>query len=614
MNLRNLLSFSLLMLLFSVQSIYAQQQRVFRVVEFGEDPLDLTAREVDKRDGNGEVYAIIKVTSENPDDNLREYNFKFGYLKHIVEERDNQLFVFVQRNAKRVTIQRSGFRTISDYDLQTTIQPGKTYRMVLSAEAKKIQKQMVRFNVEPKGVQATVNIRRNDGNEGEKLLGFVDPATGSLAKTLEYGTYTYSVRAVDYDDSDGVITLADKSKIHVENIRLHGHFGTITLRVSQDAEIYVDGEKKGTRTWTGNLLAGNHTVECRQYNHKSSTQYISVKEGETLTLDLTPPTPITGVLSVISTPLDADIKIDGKDYGKTPNVITDLLVGLHTVTLSKSGHEAVSQQVDVKENQDAELNLTLKQQATPQQGNLSAGSQPNGTSSGQTETITVKNNGKTVSFKMIRVEAGTFVMGDINSSSDEKPIHSVTLTNDYYIGETEVTQELWTAVMGDNPSYLKGEKNPVEKVSWNDCQVFIKKLNALTGKNFRLPTEAEWEYAARGGNKSKNYTYAGSNNIKDVAWYFWNTNDKTHPVAQKLPNELDIYDMSGNVWEWCADWYGKDYYSNSPATNPTGPSSGSDRVRRGGGWDRYAGGCRSANRDDNTPSSRSNHLGLRLAL
>ena len=230
-----------------------------------------------------------------------------------------------------------------------------------------------------------------------------------------------------------------------------------------------------------------------------------------------------------------------------------------------------------------------------------------------TETITVTNNGKSVTFKMIRVEAGTFQMGDANSFDNEKPIHSVILTNDYYIGETEVTQELWTAVMGDNPSNIKGEKNPVEKVSWNDCQVFIKKLNALTGKNFRLPTEAEWEYAARGGKYSKGYTYAGSNNIEDVTWYYNNSSSKTHPVAQKQPNELGIYDMSGNVVEWCADWYGSDYYSKSPAANPTGPVSGSFRVARGGCWKIYAEGCRSASRYGDTPSSSYRILGLRLA-
>ena len=198
-------------------------------------------------------------------------------------------------------------------------------------------------------------------------------------------------------------------------------------------------------------------------------------------------------------------------------------------------------------------------------------------------TITVTNKKKTVTFKMIRVAAGTFMMGDKKGKPDAQPVHSVTLTNDYYMGETEVTQELWTAVMGKNPSDFESPKNPVECVSWDDCQKFIRKLNKLTGKKFRLPTEAEWEYAARGGNKSKGCLFAGSNNIDDVAWYWDNSMQQTHPVAQKQPNELGLYDMCGNVWEWCNDKYDSTYYSHSPATNPTGPATGTGLVR-GGAW------------------------------
>ena len=190
-----------------------------------------------------------------------------------------------------------------------------------------------------------------------------------------------------------------------------------------------------------------------------------------------------------------------------------------------------------------------------------------------------------VSFKMIRVEGGSFMMGspdnDSDAYDDENPQHRVTLS-DYYIGETQVTQALWKAVMGYNPSYWKGDSLPVENVSWDDCQKFIKQLNKKTGKSFRLPTEAEWEYAARGGKKSLGYKYAGGNNIEKVAWYDGNSESKTHPVKQKDANELGLYDMSGNVWEWCQDWYG--FYDSSAQTNPLGPSSGSFRVLRGGCW------------------------------
>ena len=221
-----------------------------------------------------------------------------------------------------------------------------------------------------------------------------------------------------------------------------------------------------------------------------------------------------------------------------------------------------------------------------------------------------------VSFEMVRVEGGIFGMGATSKQGsdaygDEKPVHCVTLSG-YYIGKTEVTQALWKAVMGSNPSKFIGDNLPVEMVSWNDCQEFIQKLNSLTGRNFRFPTEAEWEFACRGGNNSRGYKYSGSNNLGSVAWYDGNSGNKTHPVGTKAPNELGIYDMSGNVWEWCADWYGD--YSSGAQTNPTGPYGGLYRVCRGGSWYFYAGHCRSSNRDSIYPTYRSSDFGVRLAL
>ncbi len=250
------------------------------------------------------------------------------------------------------------------------------------------------------------------------------------------------------------------------------------------------------------------------------------------------------------------------------------------------------------------------------------GSSPVTTSSSQSrpamqnKTFTV--NG--VSFTMVAVEGGTFTMGATSEQGSdaldsEKPAHSVTLSS-YYIGQTEVTQELWQAVMGSNPSYSKGSRRPVENVSWDDCQQFINRLNSLTGEQFKLPTEAQWEFAARGGRKSRAYKYSGSNNIEDVAWYTDNsrreTHRETHNVATKHANELGLYDMSGNVWEWCQDWYGA--YSSGSQTAPTGPATGSHRVRRGGSWDDYAMHCRVSYRDHNSPVFRLDSLGLRLAL
>ena len=219
--------------------------------------------------------------------------------------------------------------------------------------------------------------------------------------------------------------------------------------------------------------------------------------------------------------------------------------------------------------------------------------------------------------EMVLVEGGKFLIGSNDGEDDELPIHEVEL-NSFYIGKYPVTQKEWEAIMGNNPSYFKGSNLPVEKVSWNDAQEFIKLLNGKTGKRYRLPTEAEWEYAAKGGNKSRGFIFSGSNKLDDVGWYRKNSNNKTHEVGQKLPNELGVYDMSGNVWEWCSDWYDKKYYNKSEKINPHGPLelgffSDNHRVLRGGSWYDNDNNCRSSIRYNNYPGVRYNYFGFRLA-
>jgi formylglycine-generating enzyme required for sulfatase activity len=230
--------------------------------------------------------------------------------------------------------------------------------------------------------------------------------------------------------------------------------------------------------------------------------------------------------------------------------------------------------------------------------------------------ITVTANG--VSFEMVFVEGGSFVMGctseqESDCESDEKPTHRVNLPN-FYIGKFEVTQRLWNAVMGKNPSNWKGDSLPVENVNWNDCQTFVGRLNKLTGRQFCLPSEAQWEYAARGGNKGNGHKYSGSDSIQDVIWCIHNSGGKTYKVGDKLPNELGLYDMSGNVWEWCEDRYADDYYSHSLTDSPTGATSGSKRVLRGGSWRSYPQRCRVSYRQYEAPDFRDNVNGMRLVL
>ena len=235
---------------------------------------------------------------------------------------------------------------------------------------------------------------------------------------------------------------------------------------------------------------------------------------------------------------------------------------------------------------------------------------------GEPETVTYVLNG--IEINMVKVEGGTFTMGasgaDTEAYDNEYPAHIVTLS-DFYICTTEVTQQLWRAVMGSNPSGHTGNVlYPVEAVSWSDCKNFITKLNQMTGQNFRLPTEAEWEFAARGGIKSKGYKYSGSDDVNEVAWYYTGSNDYgTKPVATKKPNELGLYDMSGNVSEWCNDYY-TSTYSSENQTNPQGPTTGVYRVFRGGSYSDYAKNCRVSYRYYYSPSTAHYDRGLRLAL
>ena len=475
---------------------------------------------------------------------------------------------------------------------------------------------------------------------------------------LSSGSHVVKIVKSLYKGYETTVNVADGQVTRLDPA-LQADYSDVTLTVAGNAEIRVNGELKGRGTWRGKLGSGAYLVETRKDGHRPATTTVTVSgTSSSQTVTLTPPEPVYGVLYVKSDQNSAEVYLDGAHIGQTPLYLPETLIGNHTLKLTKSGCADWTGNVSVAEGQIAEITATLQSGAPVTFSSNVAGAQlyldgillgpANGTydvafgshtivckASGKKdltksitisqtdisrtvdcrfgaarETITVKG----VSFDMIMVEGGTFTMGATSEQgndveSDEKPTHLVTLS-DYYIGETEVTQALWKAVMGSNPSSFKGNSNPVESVSWNDCQEFIRKLNSLTGRTFRLPTEAEWEFAARGGNKSKGYKYAGSNSIDNVAWYLSNSSSTTHAVKTKSPNELGIYDMSGNVWEWCQDRYG--FYSSNAQTNPKG-SSNAYRVLRGGSWSYFARRCRVSDRYCDSPDSRET-FGLRLML
>ena len=460
---------------------------------------------------------------------------------------------------------------------QKIVVNGDNISFRISLNTAVLKPQYVVFNVEPKNTVVTI-----DGQ-------LYTAEDGVVVAYLEGGNHTFKAEARGYHPQSGTFTV-EGAKIE-RTITLKGDYANVTIKADSGADIYVNDKKMGTTTWSGRLNSGLYLFEARKagYHTQSLTQQIT-SDNPQQSYTLPALTPIYGSADITSSPAMADITIDGKFVGRTPLQLDNLLVGTHTVKISKSGYADNTQTITISEGKTTTVNATLTKGAS---------------------------NANIGGFEMVYVKGGTFTMGATaeqgsDAFSNEKPTHSVTVS-DFYIGKYEITQAQWIAVMGSNPSNFQGDNLPVEKVSWNDIQEFIQKLNAQTGKKFRLPTEAEWEYAARGGSQSKGYKYSGSNNISDVAWYEDNSNSKTHPVGQKTPNELGIYDMSGNVYEWCQDWYNSSAYSSSSQTNPTGPSSGSYRVLRGGSWFNGAGNCRVSNRGGYTPDYRSNSYGFRLA-
>ena len=580
------------------------QELKFRVAEFYQDRQDLSGQEENRDDGDGALYAVIKVTSDNEDNDLNDYFFDFNYLKCSKEMRDDELWLFVQRNAKNVTIRREGYKTLK-YSLPQTIQAGKTYRMKLSVQQRVVQQRILQFKVTPTNENAIVKVKKEGTSDNYQLWGAVD-ASGCIDKLLDTGEYLYEIWTDNNKAAIGKVSLTHGNNNYIENVILTPNFAVTTIIELNDAEIFINGTSKGRGCWTGPLRAGTYNIECRLPNHVSSQKQIVVNPNVNETFIIEKPTRIEGSLFIKSNPTGAKIILDGKNLGvTTPTKIDNVLIGSHKVEIMLDKYNPEIADINVNKDEVATVDVKLSDVKA------------NAVINSNDRTFTVGN----VTFKMKLVEAGTFQMGSKYSAKDS--VHSVTISQNYYIGETEVTQALWKTVTGYSPTpegcawsstYGLGDNYPAYYISYEDVKKFIKKLNKMTGENFRMPTEAEWEYAARGGNKSKGYTtYSGSYRIDDVAWYEHNSSSKTNIVKTKAANELGIYDMSGNVYEWCSDWNG--IFCSGSQTDPTGPTTGTYRVARGGSWYSTFSDCYCYQRFFKfEPSFRKNDLGFRLAL
>ena len=565
-------------------------------------PTDITAQTEGRKDLNGDACALVKISFVGD-----VADVEGNVIKPLVR-RNNETWAFMTQESRQMKVVTKDYLplmvTFGDYGIEK-LQSNRTYVLTLTKpsgaqEPVDAGGNFYAISVQPKDAKVTIDgVLQASSSDGE------------YSAMLAYGSHTYKVEAGGYISKSGSFTIG-KGDMTPISVSLVSALATLSVSCPTPAvSLYVDKKSVGSLPWSGNLKEGMHLLEVRKDGYRSQQKTIQLAQQQKLDVAFDALSAIQGNLSVNFKPFGSDVYVDGVKVGQSPRVFNGVLVGNHNVEIRKSGYTTSRQTVMISEGQTASISGSLTSSTSSSSANTLSSS---GSSlSGNALTISVKNG---INIEMVKVEAGSFNMGAApemeNPYEDEKPVHRVTLTNNYYIGKYEVTQALWQAVMGSNPSDFKGDNLPVEKVSWDDCQDFISKLNAMTGKRFRLPTEAEWEFAARGGNKSRGYQYSGSYNIDDVAWYSDNSGFKTHAVGTKQPNELGLYDMTGNVHEWCQDRSGS--YSSSPQTNPIGAVSGSFRVLRGGSWGNSAGYCRSSFRGSNTPGSRYGYLGLRLAL
>ena len=543
-------------------SIGAVAQNI-TVKSFKDMPMDMSASSLEGKriDRNGAVAALIKIVST-------ETGFSFdGGTLGIVDSKQKvgEIWLWVPYGSRKLTIVHPQLGVLSDYYYPIEIKAEHTYEMVLNTAHVEtvinevVNQQYLVFQVSPSNAKLEVN------DEVWEL-----GADGMAMKFVNFNEYTYRVQAPGYEPDAGKIIVNDPNNAHKVTVTLHPIYGSLTIESTPgNSKIFIDGKEVGTTPKSiQEMLVGQHQIKLSQEGYVDYVETITVNKGEAkqVRASLLKGKMIQFKCNVPS----AQLEIDGQKMGSA-NGIYQLTFGQHNLRATANDFSEYSANITVTEKTGEIYGIAMQDNSSTD------------------EVFAVGG----VFFTMKFVQGGSFWMGapsDVWFDYIEKPCHKVTLS-DFYMGETEVTQELWQAVMGSKPSvWREGDDFPVEEVSWDDCQVFIRKLNQMTGKNFRLPTEAEWEYAAQGGKKGKDYSYAGSNDIDKVAWYSGNSNGQTHAVKGMRPNGLGLYDMSGNVAEWTGDYFAM--YDKKAQTNPTGPEKGNGRVYRGGDYQSEAGYCR----------------------
>lgn len=630
-------------------TIFQAHSQTIAVKSFRKLEADQEARiSSPKTDQNGKKCAMIKVVTSQVG-----FVFDFGLIGNAVatEQKIAEIWVWVPAGARKVTISHQQLGILRNYPFIIDIEEATVYEMVLTTGKvvttieTQIESQWLVINSTPTGADVYIDDlpANQTPYQNELPLGkhtyrisydMYLPSAGTVVLTADkketinqtlkpnFGTlnvtsFPENGASVSIDDvntgkttpctfeqvktGEHLITLrlnmyktsSEKFNIQAGDnlnipVKLSPTFAEVTVNSNPASDIYIAGEQKGNGTWSGRLLPGIYLFEARKDKYAPVSEKHEVILGQALNLTLQPIAQ-TGTLKVMTTPTDAIISLDGVNQGTAPATLRNLLAGDYTLTLSISNYKTISKKITIAEGQTTQVTEAFVK--------------------GSSETINSVPISK-VFFEMVEVKGGSFQMGNNNGENDERPVHRVTIS-DFSISKTEVTQAQFKAIMGNNPSKFIGDNLPVENVSWNTVQEFIQKLNLKTGITYRLPTEAEWEFAARGGNKTMNYKYSGSNVLGDVAWYGGNSEKSTHSVGMKQPNELGLFDMSGNVTEWCGDWYGT--YHKNDQSNPTGSSLSSFRILRGGSWGSLQSNCSVSYREYAAIGDRG-RVGFRLVL
>jgi formylglycine-generating enzyme required for sulfatase activity/TolB-like protein len=464
------------------------------------------------------------------------------------------------------------------------------------------EKAVVKFESDPAGAVVVV--------DGKIIMDNSTPVATPFSREIEAGLVTVSMQKDRYLTREQMVDIKTGNGTVNIDWKLDPNFGWITISTKPSGiEIKIDNQSVGKSPISSKeLTPGGYKVSVSDEQYYIVWENVEIARGQKKNITLKPE-PIEGGLKVSAkdkqgNALSAKVEVDGKSFGTTP-CSGKLLVGKHSVETSFEGYSS-KDEVVIKERDTEKLDVVLNKKR-------------NKTSSGSSN------------IEMVEIQAGSFMMGspsnEKNRNSDEKK-HKVTIRKSFLMSKTEVTQKQWQAVMGNNPSYCIGDDNPVERVSWFNCVKFCNKLSEKEGlepvyningnnvtwdkskRGYRLPTEAEWEYACRAGTTTRFNTGNSDSDLKRAGWFKDNSGRKSHPVAQKTPNSYGLYDMHGNVWEWCWDWFGS--YGGDITADPVGASSGSYRVFRGGAWYNDAQRCRSAYRNNDSPNNSYHSVGFRF--